>query len=152
MLDASDEEGIATFIEHVNVSTNDLHPSSSYKNLHFAITLLGFGTSKKVNPTSYIASKLRPLLQMQGIIAAPEPWEALLTKWSTPISQHIASRDFTTSISRYSEGGKCFVYFCDEHGNEKECEEFEDILPSDYVDNKQLIQTWGDYETDISSQ
>ena len=89
---------------------------------------------------------------MQCIIAAPELWEALLTKWSTPISQHIASRDFITSISRYSEGGKCFVYFRDEHGNEKECEEFEDILPSDYVDNKQLIQTWGDYETDISSQ
>ena len=62
ILDASDEDGIATFIEHVNVSTKSLHPSSSYKNLHFAITLLGFGTSKEVNPTSYIASKLRPLL------------------------------------------------------------------------------------------
>ena len=122
ILDASDEEGIATFIEHVNASTKDLHPSSSYKNLHFAITLLGFGTSKEVNPTSYIAPKLRPLLEMQGIIAVPELWEALLTEWNTPISQHIASRDFTTSISRYSKGGKCFVYFCDECGNKEEYE------------------------------
>ena len=47
VLDASDDDGVETFIEHVNVSTKNLHPSSSYKSLHFAITLIGFGTPRR---------------------------------------------------------------------------------------------------------
>ena len=45
ILDALDNEGVTTFIEHVNISTKGLHPSSRYKDLHFAITLLGFGSN-----------------------------------------------------------------------------------------------------------
>ena len=52
-----------------------------------------------------------------------------------------------------SKGGKCFVYFCDEchSGNKEEYEKPEHILPSEYGNVEQIVGTWGDCETDISS-